>query len=105
LLGISGMLSYLGTADGSSSTSIVTDIHTDQNTKKVLQVATGPMVALVVVWIKDDGTLDLAVGPNYSWYEFTKPMSDRLTDEKWREMLKKAPPKLPSWMEPLYTPK
>ncbi|MFA4987392.1 MAG: DUF3160 domain-containing protein [Candidatus Brocadiia bacterium] len=90
---------------GRSLTSIVSDVYTDQNTGKVLEVATGPMVALVVLWIKDDGTLDVAVGPNYSWYEFTRPLSDRLSDEQWRRLLRGRTPKLPVWMEPLYAPR
>jgi hypothetical protein len=32
-----------------------------------------------------------------SHYEFKQPMQDRLTDEKWREMLEANPPKRPEW--------
>jgi hypothetical protein len=44
------------------------------------------------------GKLWLARGASFSYYEFRHPSSDRLTDEKWQDMLsaKKAPP-MPSW--------
>ncbi|MEA3323974.1 MAG: DUF3160 domain-containing protein [Euryarchaeota archaeon] len=32
-----------------------------------------------------------------SYYEFKQPMSKRLTDETWREMLAASPPKKPEW--------
>ena len=40
----------------------------------------------------------LAAGPELSYYEFKHPMSDRLTDEAWREMLKTNPPERPPWV-------
>jgi len=33
-----------------------------------------------------------------SYYEFKWPMSDRLTDEKWQEMLESNPPEPPEWI-------
>jgi len=45
-----------------------------------------------------DGKLRIAKGGVYSYYEFPWPMSDRLTDKKWREMLNSGQaPELPSW--------
>jgi len=40
-----------------------------------------------------EGKLRIAVGGVYTHYEFEWPTGDRLTDEKWREILKgdKAP--------------
>jgi hypothetical protein len=35
----------------------------------------------------------------FSYYEFTHPMNDRLTDEKWRDMLKTNPKDLPEWLD------
>lgn len=37
----------------------------------------------------------LAAGPVMIHYEFKQPMSDRLTDDKWREMLEANPPERP----------
>jgi len=43
--------------------------------------------------------LVIGVGPGLAYYEFKQPMSDRLTDEKWKVMLKSAkPPALPEWV-------
>jgi hypothetical protein len=45
-----------------------------------------------------DKTIALGVGPVLSYYEFKHPMNDRLTDEKWREMLgSSSAPDMPSW--------
>jgi hypothetical protein len=47
-----------------------------------------------------DGKLRIAKGGVYSYYEFTWPMSDRLTDKKWRELLNSGQaPALPSWTD------
>ena len=65
--------------------SLVTDIATDPN-GQVLQVATGrPARILVVVPI--DGTLRLASGVVYDFYQFTQPIDQRLTDTEWRQMI------------------
>ena len=55
-------------------------------------------VMLVVVLVNDQVTL--TQGGVMSYYEFTWPMDDRLTDEDWQEMLdneEESP--LPSWTE------
>lgn len=65
--------------------SLVTDIATDPN-GTVLQVANGrPAEILVVVPV--DGTLRLASGAVYDFYQFEHPSSDRLTDQAWRQMI------------------
>ena len=49
-------------------------------------MATGlPAEILVVVPV--DGTLRLACGTVYDFYQFTHPSSDRLTDTAWRQMI------------------
>ena len=48
---------------------------------------------------RPDGFAEAAVGPVLSYYEFTWPMSDRLTDEAWREMLVEGSMERPAWME------
>lgn len=65
--------------------SLVTDIATDPN-GSVLQAATGtPAEILVIVPI--DGQLRLASGVVYNFYQFQQPISQRLTDTQWRQMI------------------
>ena len=78
--------------DDAFKTTIVADVHTETNTKKVLEVATGKIDWVIVAHASKDGHIGLAVGPIFSYYEFPHPMSDRLTDEKWRELLQSKPP-------------
>jgi hypothetical protein len=80
-------------------TTIVADVHTDQNTKQVLEEGTGYLRNLLVVYPMPDGGLVAGMGPAFSYYEFKHPMSDRLTDGKWKRMLRdrKARPAAPAW--------
>lgn len=64
---------------------VVVDIATDPN-GSVLEVATGNPSRIYVV-VKVDGSLRIAVGSVYSFYQFPWPMGDRLTDSKWRVMM------------------
>lgn len=69
--------------------SLVTDIATDPN-GTVLQVATGrPAEILVIVPV--DGTLRVASGVVYDFYQFEQPISQRLTDREWRQMIGEWP--------------
>jgi hypothetical protein len=57
-------------------------------------------IHVVAPVIQDDGTvfLQVAKGGVFSYYEFAWPANDRLTDEKWREMLDSGEaPDLPGW--------
>lgn len=76
---------------------IVVDVHTDPNTVQVLEEGLGKFNALVVVYKDADGNLYAAAGPVYNYFEFAQPMSHRLTDEEWREMLETNPPDPPEW--------
>lgn len=77
---------------------IVADVHTDVNTRMVLEEAVGyPMVLYILCPV--DGKPTVCIGAVYSYYEFKHPMEDRLTDEKWRQMLRlRRAPKMPEWM-------
>jgi len=81
-------------------TTIIADVHTDINTKKCLEEASGYLDHIIVAYKRPSGDIVLAVGPILSYYEFKHPMNDRLTDEKWREILKsgKTPAK-PEWIK------
>ncbi len=77
---------------------IVADVATDPN-GQVLEEGTGKISEIYVV-VPVDGKLRIAKGGVYSYYEFTWPMSDRLTDKKWRELLNSGQaPDLPSWTD------
>ena len=65
--------------------SLVTDIATDPN-GQVLQVANGRPAKIVVV-VPVDGTLRLASGMVYDFYQFIQPIDQRLTDTAWRQMI------------------
>ena len=78
-------------------TTLIADVHTDQNTGQCLEEGTGNVDLLVACYLQPDGRLVLGAGAVLSYYEFKHPASDRLTDEKWRKLLKTAPPPLPEW--------
>jgi hypothetical protein len=65
--------------------SLVTDIATDPN-GSVLEIADGrPSEILVIVPVA--GKLKIVSGAVYNFYQFTQPISDRLTDAEWRQMI------------------
>lgn len=63
---------------------------------QVLEAATGYLDRIYVV-VPLEGKLELAQGGVFSYYEFSQPRSDRLTDQEWRTMLEKKPPEAPAW--------
>ncbi|MFW9844243.1 MAG: DUF3160 domain-containing protein, partial [Candidatus Thorarchaeota archaeon] len=87
------------TSDADDDMAVIADVHTDPNEGEVLEVGVGrPAVILVAVLI--NGEVILTQGGVMSYYEFTWPMNDRLTDESWQEMLELGTePPLPSWTE------
>ncbi len=77
---------------------IITDVATNPN-GQVLEVGTGKIFEIFVV-VPIDGELKITRGGVYSYYEFTWPMSDRLTNIKWQELLNSSQaPTLPSWTD------
>ncbi len=78
-------------------TTIAADVHTDGNTGMVLEEGVGYVDMMVVAYKLPDGRILVGAGPVMSHYEFKQPMDDRLTDEKWREMLEANPPEKPEW--------
>jgi NAD+--asparagine ADP-ribosyltransferase len=78
-------------------TTILADVHTDQNSGAVLEEGVGHVNMLLVAYKLPDGRILIGAGPVMSQYEFKQPLQDRLTDEKWREMLEANPPKRPEW--------
>jgi hypothetical protein len=83
-------------------TTMVADVHTHGIEEQVVEEATGRVDLIVVACPAADGSVFLAVGPVLSYYEFKHPMSDRLTDEAWRDILDSdAKPERPAWYRPL----
>lgn len=84
-------------SDADDDMAVVADVHTDPNEGEVLEEAVGrPMVIYVAVQV--DGQVILTRGGTFSYYEFTWPMDDRLTDEAWQEILVEGgEPALPVW--------
>ncbi|MBO4902116.1 MAG: DUF3160 domain-containing protein [Lachnospiraceae bacterium] len=63
---------------------LVVDVATDPN-GSVLEEAVGGLSTIYVV-VPVDGSLRVASGIVYNYYQFTQPISDRLTDSEWRRM-------------------
>ena len=64
-------------------------------------------IYVVVPAVAEDGTvyLQVAKGGVFSYYEFPWPAADRLTDDKWREMLDSGTaPDRPVWIDTFFTP-
>lgn len=80
-------------------TTLIADVHTEGNTKKVLEEGVGYIKTLIVAYKIPDGRILLGVGPVFSYYEFKQPMKDRLNNEKWREILETNPPPEPEWIK------
>jgi len=78
-------------------TTIVADVHTDAGSGQVLEEGTGYLRLMAVAYPMPDGGVVLGFGPTLSYYEFKHPMADRLTDEKWKSMLRTSPPPPPEW--------
>ncbi len=92
----------MSVADVSLRTTLVADVHTCGSEEMVLEEAVGKVDLIVVAYPQPDGSAFLAVGPVLSYYEFKHPMEDRLTDEKWRELLDSPnKPERPAWYRPL----
>lgn len=75
---------------------LVADVATDPN-GQVLEEAIGHVYTIYAV-VPVDGELRIARGGVFSYFEFPWPINDRLTDEKWREMVNYGEaPAQPEW--------
>jgi len=92
----------LGVGEKGIKTTLVADVHTNINEGKVVEEGVGYVDLIIVACSAPDGSIFLAAGPVFSYYEFKQPMSDRLTDEAWRELLASpAKPDRPRWFQSL----
>jgi len=73
-------------------------VHTHGYEGLVVEEGVGDVGLIVVACPASAGQAFLAAGPVLSYYEFKQPMSGRLTDEAWRELLaSEAAPARPAW--------
>ena len=76
---------------------VVADVHT--HVDLALEEAVGRPLSLFVI-VDIAGSLRVTHGAAFSYYEFTVPLSQRLTDEAWRQMLDEgSAPAMPGWMD------
>mgnify|MGYP001109036870 CR=1 FL=1 len=88
-----------------TETSMIADVHTDQNLGSVQEVGSGNLDRMLLIRVRPDGHLEAVVGPVLSYWEFTWPMGDRLTDEAWRELLGSGDLPRPDWMGRILVPR
>jgi hypothetical protein len=89
-----------GVNDQGKQTTIIADVHTDTNTGTVLEEAVGYVDLIIVAYKTPDGNVIAGAGPVLSYYEFKQLMSDRLTDEAWKQLLESGQePSRPTWTE------
>ncbi len=82
---------------------VIADVHTSLD--EVLEVGPGAVNEIYVI-IQIGDYLKLTRGAVFSYYEFKHQARDRLTDEKWQQMLKSGEnPPLPSWQKPFMSDK
>ena len=84
-------------SDTDRNMALVADVHTDPNTKMVLEEAVGYPAEMYVI-VEVEGRLKVTKGALFTYYEFVHPMNDRLTDEAWQEKLAAGDvPDAPKW--------
>jgi hypothetical protein len=76
---------------------VVADVHTDSNTDNCLEEGVGYPLEIFVI-VNEGGIVRITRGAIFSYYEFTRPIANRLTDEEWRYMLNRfEAPDMPEW--------
>jgi hypothetical protein len=95
--------------DEEPQAAVVADVATAPSLGQVLEVGVGRINELYVVvpLVEDDGTVTLQVakGGVFSYYEFPWAMSDRLTDDAWRQMIEAGNiPAPPTWTDSFFVP-
>ncbi len=87
---------HLITSEVDRNVATVADVHTSFGS--ALEEAVGYAYRIYVVVPDPRGGLQVTKGGVFSYYEFLHPVDDRLTDEKWLQMLKdKQAPDHPEW--------
>ena len=77
----------------------VADVASDPNTGRVLHEGVGAFNPIVVIYELPDGTPMVGLGHVLSYYEFTQPDWERMTDAEWRsQVISGTPPARPWWV-------
>jgi hypothetical protein len=87
---------------------LVADVFTNAELEKVLETAVGIPYRIYVALNDGQGGKRIAVGYVFSYYEFDKPMSERMTDEEWKKIVYGPAPELggylPFWAKGIALP-
>jgi hypothetical protein len=70
---------------------------------EILEVGVG-YIDRIFVAVPINGQLQIAQGGVFSYYEFTQPRTDRLTDNQWREKVDAGTPTRPVWTDKFLLP-
>jgi hypothetical protein len=82
----------------------IVDVHTDPDSKSVLELGVGNCNFLIAA-IDNEDDRTIYVGPAYTYYEFHQPVDRRLTDGEWQQMLWKVEaPQRPAWTDAFQAP-
>jgi hypothetical protein len=76
---------------------IIADVYTNAELMKVLEVGVGIPYRIYVPLNDGQGGKRIAVGYVFNYYEFDHPMSDRMTDEAWKQLVYDSAPDLDSY--------
>ncbi|GAC1432843.1 MAG: hypothetical protein NVSMB6_30680 [Burkholderiaceae bacterium] len=80
----------------------VADVHTGGD--KAVEEGVGHAYEILVI-VPVEGKLTLTRGSTFSYYEFKHPVADRLTDEKWQQLIKTGKtPAPPVWTKSFLVP-
>ena len=66
-------------------------------TQLILEAATGYVDRIYMIIPASNGTIQLAQGGIFSYYEFQRPRSDPLTDARWLDQITQTPADSPAW--------
>jgi len=95
-----------GSQTGEHPAALVADVATDPN-GFALEEAIGNIFSIYVVF-PQEGKLKIGKGGVFSYYEFTQPLSGRLTDEQWWDIIagqgEREMPDLPDWTADFIAP-
>lgn len=72
-------------SDDQFKMAVIADVFTNAELGEVLEVGVGIPYRIYVALNDGQGGKRIAVGYTFSYYEFPHPMSDRLTDEAWKD--------------------
>lgn len=96
------LIDYRMMSDDDLNIALVADVHTANG--QALTVGVGHADELYAI-VPIEGKTYLARGSTLSYYEFLQPISNRLTDEAWKQQLAAGKiPARPTWTKSFYVP-